>query len=386
VSERDVSLPQEVRWLDAVVDPKTELAPPTPLIGVLPGEGIGPEVVGAARDVLRELELAGGKAVEVETGGSIGVAAEQSTGDALPEEVAGFCRDVFARGGSILTGAGGGRYVYDLRSRLDLFLKLVPVSPRYGLVQASPLRPEAMRNVDFLLVRENLGGIYQGTSKLSLDPNGQQIVRHSFETSESNLQRFLGAAARLAGSRRGHLTVVFKQSGAPALADIWRRCGTEAAATAGVDCSFIDVDLMAYDLVRRPRDFDVIAASNLAGDVLGDLTAVLVGSRGLSFSGNLSPLGYAVYQTNHGAAYDIADRDIANPVGQILSLAMLLRESLNLNRESQAIEDAVRSVWAQGLRTADIAAPGEPSVGTQEMTARIAEAAAAQLGALPRAA
>ena len=112
MSERDVSPPQEVRWLDAVVDPKTELAPPTPLIGVLPGEGIGPEVVGAARDVLRELELAGGKAVEVETGGSIGVAAEQSTGDALPEEVAGFCRDVFARGGSILTGAGGGRYVY----------------------------------------------------------------------------------------------------------------------------------------------------------------------------------------------------------------------------------------------------------------------------------
>jgi 3-isopropylmalate dehydrogenase len=143
---------------------------------------------------------------------------------------------------------------------------------------------------------------------------------------------------------------------------------------------------MAYDLVRRPREFDVIAASNLAGDVLGDLTAVLVGTRGLSFSGNLSPLGHAVYQTNHGAAYDIADRDIANPVGQILSLAMLLRESLNLNRESQAIEDAVRSVWAQGLRTADIAAPGEPSVGTQEMTARIAEAAAAQLGALPRAA
>jgi 3-isopropylmalate dehydrogenase len=386
VSERDESPPQSSRWLTAVVDPETTLAPPTPLIGMLPGEGIGPEVVGAALEVLRELEHAGGRAVEVETGGPIGGMAERNGDQALPEDVTRLCRNVFARRGAILTGPGGGRYVYDLRRRLDLFLKLVPVSPRHGLPEVSPLRPEAVRNVDLLLVRENLGGIYQGTSERLLDPNGREIVRHSFETSEPNLRRFLGAAARLAGGRRGRLTVVVKQGGTPVLAELWRRCGSEAAATAGVECSFMDVDLMAYELIRRPQDFDVVAASNLAGDVLGDLTAVLVGSRGLSFSSNLSPVGHAVYQTNHGAAYDIAERDIANPVGQILSLAMLLRESLDLDRESQAIEDAVRSVWAEGLRTADIAGPGEPVVGTQEMAARIAEAAAAQLGALPRAA
>jgi 3-isopropylmalate dehydrogenase len=386
VSDRDESPPPSSRWLTAVIDPEAALAAPAPLIGVLPGEGIGPEVVGAALDVLRELELAGGRAVEVEIGGPIGGAAERNGAAALPEEVTRLCQNVFARGGAILTGPGGGRYVYDLRRELDLFLKLVPVSPRHGLPQVSPLRPEAVQDVDLLLVRENLGGIYQGSSERSLDRNGGEVVRHSFETSEPNLLRFLGAAARLAGRRRGRLTVVLKQGGAPVLADLWRRCGSEAAATAGVECSFIDVDLMAYELVRRPQDFDVIAASNLAGDVLGDLTAVLVGSRGLSFSSNLSPVGHAVYQTNHGAAYDIAERDIANPVGQILSLAMLLRESLELDRESEAIEDAVRSVWADGLRTADIAAPGETAVGTREMAARIAEVAAAQLGALPRAA
>jgi 3-isopropylmalate dehydrogenase len=143
---------------------------------------------------------------------------------------------------------------------------------------------------------------------------------------------------------------------------------------------------MAYELIHHPQDFDVIAASNLAGDVLGDLTALLVGSRGLSFSGNFSPDGPAVYQTNHGAAHDIAGSDVANPVGQILSLAMLLRESLSLEREAQTIEDAVQAVWASGLRTADIASPGDRVVGTREMATRIAEAAAIQLGALSPAA
>lgn len=386
MSEREESPPPSSRWLTAVVGAEAALASPAPLIGVLPGEGIGPEVVGAALDVLRELEQAGGRSVEVEIGGPIGGTAQRSGGGALPDEVTRLCRDVFARGGAILTGPGGGRYVYDLRRQLDLFLKLVPVSPDHGLPQVSPLRPEAVQNVDLLLVRENLGGVYQGSSERSLDRNGREVVRHSFETSEPNLLRFLGAAARLAGRRSGRLTVVVKQGGTPVLADLWRRCGSEAAAAAAVECSFMDVDLMAYELLRRPQDFDVIAAPNLAGDVLGDLTALLIGSRGLSFSSNLSPVGHAVYQTNHGAAYDIAERDIANPVGQILSLAMLLRESLEMDRESQAIEDAVRSVWADGLRTADIAAPGEPAVGTQEMAARIAEAAATQLGALPRAA
>jgi 3-isopropylmalate dehydrogenase len=369
-------------WRNDVLDSGAAPPPPTPLIGALPGEGIGAEVVEAALEVLRQLVAAGGQAVDVETGGPIGLAAERSSGTALPDEVTDFCRDICARGGAILTGAGGGRYVYDLRRRLDLFLKLVPVSSRYGLSQASPLRPEALHDLDLLLIRENLGGIYQGRSEQSLDPDGRRVVLHSFETSEAHLHRFLAAAARLAVERRGRLTVVVKQSGVPAIADLWRGCGTEVAASAGIECKFVDVDLMAYELIHHPRDFDVIAASNLAGDVLGDLTALLVGSRGLSFSGNFSPNGRAVYQTNHGAAHDIAGRDVANPVGQILSLAMLLRESLGLEREATAIENAIHAVWATGLRTADIAAPGDTVVGTREVAARIAEAAAIQVSAL----
>jgi 3-isopropylmalate dehydrogenase len=341
--------------------------------------------VESALEVLRQLELAGGQSVQIERGGPIGLAAEQTAGAALPDEVVRFCRDVFSRGGAILTGAGGGRYVYDLRREFDLFLKLVPVASRFGLPEASPLRPETIRDVDLLLVRENLGGVYQGISEQLVDEDGRRTIRHSFETSQAALQRFLGAAARLAGHRDGVLTVVIKQSGAPTLADLWRDSASEAAKSAGIECSFVDVDLMAYELIRRPREFDVIAASNLAGDVLSDLAAVLVGSRGLSFSGNFSGRGHAVYQTNHGAAHDIAGHDVANPVGQILSMAMLLRESLGLDREAYAIEDGVRSAWDRGLRTADIAGSGDRVVGTEEMTREIAQAAVTQMGALPSA-
>jgi 3-isopropylmalate dehydrogenase len=386
VSGLDESPAPEDRWLPYLTDPGSEPLSPTPLIGAIPGEGIGEEVIDAALEVLRRLEAAGGQAVEVELGGPIGLPAEQSTGTALPDEVADFCQDIFGRGGAVLTGPGGGRYVYDLRRRLDLFLKLVPVSARHGLATASPLRPEVVRDLDLVLIRENLGGIYQGHSEQADDAESGRTIRHSFDTSEAGLRRYLGAAARLAAHRRGQLTVVVKQGGTPALAGLWRDTALEAGAAAAIDCSFVDVDLMAYELIRRPADFDVIAAPNLAGDVLSDLTALLLGSRGLSFSGNFSPRGHAVYQTNHGAAHDIAGRDLANPVGQILSLAMLLRQSLGLKREAEAIEDAVRSVWATGLRTADIAAPGDSPVGTREMAERIAESASTQLGALSRAA
>jgi 3-isopropylmalate dehydrogenase len=377
--------PAAIRWLDCVAESGTK-ARSTPLIAALPGEGIGGEVVDAALDVIRSLEEAGGTPVEIEMGGPIGHPAEATTGSAFPEEVARFCESTLERGGAILTGPGGGRYVYDLRRRLDLFLKLVPVSSDLGLAGASPLRPDLIRDLDLLLVRENLGGIYQGRSEATADEDGNRVVRHEFEASEVSLARFLGAAARLAGLRGGRMTVVLKQGGAPALADLWRSAGSAAAAAAGVEVSFVDVDLMAYELIRRPHDFDVIAASNLAGDVLSDLTALLVGSRGLSFSGNFSPRGHAAYQTNHGAAHDIAESDVANPVGQILSLAMLLRESLGLEREARAVEDGIRAVWAEGLRTADVAASGERAIGTREMASRIGEAAADQLGALPRAA
>jgi 3-isopropylmalate dehydrogenase len=386
VSSRQQPSIEADAWLGRVADPTASERPASPLIGVLPGEGIGPEVIDAALAVLAKLEDAGGRRVEVSSGGPIGLEAERATGAALPPETLDFCRGILDAGGAILTGPGGGRYVYELRRRLDLFLKLVPVQSRCGLAEASPLRPEAIRDLDLLLVRETLGGIYQGRSQRLLDGQGRRLVRHEFEATEETLTRFLGAAAWLAAGRRGRLTVVIKQGGAPSLAELWRDCAAAAAAAQGVECSFVDVDLMAYELIRRPHAFDVIAAPNLAGDVLGDLTAALIGSRGLSFSGNFSPSGEAVYQTNHGAAHDIAGRDVANPVGQILSLAMLLRESLGWEAEALAIEDGIRAAWQRGVRTADVAGPDRRVVGTARMASEIAAAAASRLGALSPAA
>jgi 3-isopropylmalate dehydrogenase len=368
---------QEGSWLDCLVTPGIPRRH-TPLLGVLPGDGVGPEVTGAALEVVRSLGRAGGQDVAVEVGGPIGREAEREHDAALPEDVVRFCGDVFERGGAIMTGPGGGRYVYDLRRRLDLFIKVTPVEARNGCPEASPLRPEALEGVDVLVVRENIGGIYQGESDDASAADGNRLVRHSFSYAKADVRRFLDAAARLARSRRGELTVVTKESGVPSVDRLWRECAAEAAEAHAVDCAFVDVDLMAYQLVSRPRAFDVVAAPNLYGDVLGDLAAVLVGSRALSFSGNFTPRGNGVYQTNHGAAYDIAGTDHANPVGQILSLAMLLRQSLGLEREARAVEAGIRRVWAEGRRTADIPGAGR-AVGTTEMGALVAEATADHL-------
>jgi 3-isopropylmalate dehydrogenase len=362
-----------------VRDPGSPRRERTALLGLLPGEGVGPEVVGAALEALRRLEDAGGRPVTVEVGGPIGKPAEQEAGAALPDEVVGFCEDVFRRGGAILSGPGGGRYVYDLRRRLELFIKVNPIDARLGLADASPLRSESIDGVDLLVARENLGGIYQGTAEEVPDPSGRSRIEHRFSYGEPGVRRFLVAAARLARSRRGELTVVVKQAGIPRLSDLWREVAIEVCRAEDVECRLVDVDLMAYRLVKRPGEFDVIAAPNLFGDILGDLAAVLLGSRALSFGVSYDAHGAGVYQTNHGAAYDIAGTGRANPLGQILSLAAMLRESLGLGREGWALEEGVRHACSEGGRTADLG--GELS--TDEMAARVGAAAAQLLATAP---
>ncbi len=373
-------------WREHIPDPECEDRRQEPLLGVIPGEGVGPEVTDAALEVLRQLQRAGGRPVTVEIDtGPIGLAAEQSCGTALPAEALDFCAGVFDRGGAILNGPGGGRYVYDLRRRLELFLKISPIQVHNGLSDCSPLRPRALAGVDLLIVRENIGGVYQGRSQELSSAGGGREIRHELVYFEAEVRRFLAAAARLARARRGELTVVVKDAGLDAFSALWRECAEDAARHHGVTCSAVDVDLMAYQLLERPTAFDVIAASNLFGDVLSDLAAILLGGRALSFSGNFTTRGAGVYQTNHGAAYDLAGADRVNPVGQILSLAMLLRESLDMEREARACEQGIRRVWEEGLRTADLAAPGERAVGTRELAALIAQAAARELaGVLDR--
>jgi 3-isopropylmalate dehydrogenase len=342
---------------------------------VLPGEGVGPEVTGCALEVLQSVAAAVGLRVEVRRGGAIGRDAEQACGVALPAEVVQFCEEVFAAGGAVLNGPGGGRYVYDLRKRLDLFFKISPLRIGHAVPDVCRLKPDALSGVDILIARENSGGAYQGTGREGRTPEGERVAEHVFAYAEGQVRRFLAAAARLAGGRRGHLAVAWKESGIPSVSRLWRDCAGEAAQRYGVRVDMVDVDLLVYRLIQEPRAFDVIAAPNLFGDVLADLGAVLLGSRGVSFSGNYTSRGDAVYQTNHGAAYDLAGTDRANPAGQIFSLAMMLRESFGRWREADAVEKAVCAVWSEGWRTEDVAAPGTRVVGTREMGGRVAERA-----------
>jgi len=340
-------------------------------VGVLPGEGVGPEVIAAALAVLTAAE-AGGARFDVETGGPIGRDAEVLSGSALTEDVVGFCEGVFRGGGAVLAGPGGSRFVYELRRRFDLFCKLSPLRPFEALLDAGRLKSAGVAGTDVLVVRENVGGEYLGEWRESSDAERGRVCHHAFHYAEDHVRRLLGVAAELAASRRGKLAVVIKEGGLPTVSALWRDLGREAAAASGVALRVLDIDLTAYLLIQDPLGFDVVAASNLFGDVLADLGAVLLSSRGVSFSGNFAENGAAVYQTNHGSALDLAGQGRANPIGQICSLAMMLRESFGLHREAAWIEEATADALRLGFRTFDVAAPGTVVVGTAEMAARIA--------------
>ncbi len=339
------------------------------VVGVLEGEGIGPEVIGVARQALRALEASGTVAAEVRLG-------PRSPGF---DEACAFCAEIFAAGGPLLCGPFGGRFVYDLRRRFDLFCKLSPLKPSPALRGASRLRPEFLADVDILVVRENTGGVYQGRWGETPGPEGR-VAEHSFGYAETEVRRILAVGARLAASRRRRMAVIVKPGGVPSISRLWCDCAADASRAAGVDLANLDVDYAAYKLVQHAHDLDVIVAPNMFGDILADLGAVLLGSRGVSFSGNFSPAGAAVYQTNHGAAKDLAGTGRANPAGQVLSLAMLLRESFGLDDAASLLEAALEDAWASGFRTFDVMAPGASLVGTAAMGDRIAESVARLAG------
>jgi 3-isopropylmalate dehydrogenase len=344
-------------------------------VGVLEGEGVGPDVIACALHVLSALSSVCGRRFQVEFGGAVGRKAEAQRGEALPREVIEFCEDVFSRGGAILSGAAGGRFVYDLRRKFDLFCKLSPVIVPDAPLHAGRIKPDHLRSVDILVVRENASGVYQGRWAESNSPTAGRVAEHSFSYTEAQVRRILTVAARIAKRRGGEMAVVYKAAGVPTVSALWRDCAAAVAATVGVRCSLLDADYAAFRLVQDPGKMDVLVAPNLLGDILSDLGGVLVGSRALTYSGNFAANGAAVYQTNHGAAFDLVGTDQANPVGQILALAMLLRESFGLIRESCIIQAAVEEAWRGGCRTADLAEPGCRVVGTREMGNLIADAA-----------
>ena len=357
------------------------------LIAVLGGDGIGPEVVAQGMRVLQAVAARGGHKIELQEALLGGVAMDR-TGSPLPADTLSLCRSADA----VLLGAVGGpkwdphapvrpeQGLLGLRKELELYANLRPVGVHPRLMQASPLKTELLQDVDLVVVRELTGGIYFGLpSERRTTPAGREAVDTLVYT-EAEIARLLRAAFALARQRRRKLTSVDKAN-ILSSSRLWREIAHEIRREYP-DVAYEDVlvDAMAMHLIRRPRDFDVIATENLFGDILTDEASMLAGSMGMLPSASLAGAPapgercHGLYEPIHGSAPDIAGLDRANPLAAILSAAMLCRYSLAAPEAAEAIERAVAAVVAAGHRTADLAAPGEPVLGCRAMGQRVRDA------------
>jgi 3-isopropylmalate dehydrogenase len=350
-------------------------------IAVFPGDGIGPEVTAEAVAVLEAVAPRHGLALRFDPG-VVGGAAIDTRGVPLPDDELARAKAADA----VLLGAVGGprwddpaarvrpeQALLGLRRGLGVYANVRPVWTVPELIPASPLRREVLEGVDLVVVRELTGGIYFGKpSERRTTPAGREAVDTLLYT-EAEIARLLHAAFALARQRRRRVTSVDKAN-ILSSSRLWREVAHEVAREYP-DVAFEDVlvDAMAMHLIRRPRDFDVIATENLFGDILTDEASMLAGSMGMLPSASLGALAGAgagpvgLYEPVHGTAPDIAGQGIANPIAAILSSAMLLRYSLNMLREADRVEAAVRQVLEQGHRTKDIAGAGDKVLGTKEM-------------------
>lgn len=262
--------------------------------------------------------------------------------------------------------------MYDLRKQFDLYCKLAPIHT------LSAITPEGTPSADIMIVRDNIAGVYQGEWRESFTPGEGRTATHCFQYTERQVRRLLEAGARVAKARRGLMSVIVKDGGVPTITKLWRDVANEAAAAHGVELCVLNVDYAAYLLLRKADQFDVIVAPNMLGDILADLGGLVLGSRGLCYSANYTPDGHAVYQTGHGSAHDLAGTDRANPIGQILSLSMMLRETFGMAEEADMVESAIDRVLRAGWHTEDL--PGTTSaIGTKRMGELIAEAVSVQV-------
>lgn len=334
-------------------------------IGVFLGEGVGVEVVPVAMRMLGLLAGHSDRRFQLHEGGLIGLPAKAIHGTSLSNEVTDFSEGLFAQGGAMFCGPGGDRFVYELRRQFNLYCKFTPLEPLPELRAAGAVRPEVAAATDIIAVRENMGGIYQGVWDES-GTTGARVANHRFAYNEVDVRRIMGVALSLAATRRGHVHVVLKPGGIPSISSLWRSVGEEMARDAGIALGELEIDNAVYQMIADPGQFDVIVSPNMFGDVLADCGSLLLASRGLSYSGNFNDSGHAVYQTGHGAARDIAGKDVANPIGQIFSLGMMLRESFCWPQADAALRVAVRATLRSGIATGDIAMPTHRVVGTAE--------------------
>jgi 3-isopropylmalate dehydrogenase len=361
-----------ITWSDFIFESPKKFQKNSFVIGVLEGEGIGSEIIAVSLHILKAIESVTNYSFEIRNSGLLGLNENRRYQNPISADLIQFCRDIFSDDGAILAGAGGGRFVYDLRREFDLFCKLIPVK-NFQKLKINRIKPEYLENIDILLIRENTSGLYFGKSNFISTSSQDNRIDYQFSYSEKEVHRILSVAAKIAAYRRGHLTVVIKDGGIPCISKLWRDCTLKVVSQWGINYSMVNIDHAAYDIIQHAQKLDVVVAPNLFGDVLADVSSILLGSRTFSFSGNFSSQGAAVYQTNHGAAYDLTGQNRANPVGQILSLAMMLRQSFGLDKEASLIENAIAETWRQGWRTEDIRENSCHIIGTKEMGERIAD-------------
>ncbi|RKZ89353.1 MAG: 3-isopropylmalate dehydrogenase [Gammaproteobacteria bacterium] len=347
----------------------------TKKIAVLAGDGIGPEIVAEAVKVLNALEK-DGLDIELEYG-LIGGAAYDEAGTPLPEETLVISKSADA----ILLGAVGGykwesldisvrpeKGLLGIRSALNLFANLRPAILYPQLADASTLKSEVVAGLDLMIVRELTGGIYFGQPRgVRVLDNGEKEGFNTLVYRESEIRRIGKVAFDIARKRQGRLCSVDKAN-VLECTELWRETMTELAGDyTDVDLSHMYVDNAAMQLVRAPKQFDVMVTTNMFGDILSDCASMLTGSIGMLPSASLDESGKGMYEPIHGSAPDIAGQNIANPLATILSVAMMLRYTLDESLMANRIENAVEKVLEQGIRTADIYSEGTTKVGTSEM-------------------
>ncbi|BES71611.1 3-isopropylmalate dehydrogenase [Marinobacter nanhaiticus D15-8W] len=343
---------------------------------LLPGDGIGPEIVAEAERVLHKVNERFDLGLQFATA-DVGGAAIDAAGEPLPSKTL----DQAQKSDAILLGAVGGpkwdglemalrpeKGLLGLRSNLELFANLRPAILYPQLASASSLKPEVVSGLDILIVRELTGGIYFGQPRGVRElEGGERQGYNTYVYSESEIRRIGRVAFEAAQQRNGKLCSVDKAN-VLEVTVLWREIMNDLAKDyPEVELSHMYVDNAAMQLVKAPKQFDVIVTGNMFGDILSDEAAMLTGSIGMLPSASLNAEKQGMYEPCHGSAPDIAGQGIANPLATILSAAMMLRYSLQAEEAAQAIEAAVSAVLDQGLRTADIMSEGATRVGTREM-------------------
>jgi len=350
--------------------------PKSGTVAILPGDGIGPEVTAQAVRVIEKLNSDHGANLQCQTA-PVGGTAYDLHGHPLPPETLELARSSDA----ILLGAVGGkkweaverdhrpeRALLGLRSELELFANLRPAILFPELASASTLKPEVVSGLDIMIVRELTGGIYFGQPRgLNTESDGTRTGFNTLIYNEAEVRRIAHSAFKVARLRDKQVCSVDKAN-VMEVSELWREVVTDVSSEySDVELSHMYIDNACMQLVRAPKQFDVIVTTNLFGDILSDAASMLTGSIGMLPSASLDANDKGMYEPVHGSAPDIAGQDIANPLATILSVAMMLRTTFENGELADRVEKAVQQVLADGLRTGDIAGPDDKSCSTSEM-------------------